>query len=110
MLTLPGLALAYAMNSGTVLAGHDGFTTMACKNEKEIIIKVTEHDGAVVKEEKIKPELKKLSETVRSESQDNSSIRTWYGRYFYVYGYRTVHDNSEKSTRHVFYINKIKVG
>ena len=27
-LILPGLALAYAVNSGTVLAGTDGFTTM----------------------------------------------------------------------------------
>ena len=26
--SLPGLALAYAMNSGTVLAGTDGFTTI----------------------------------------------------------------------------------
>jgi hypothetical protein len=26
--TLPGLALAKAMNSGTVLAGNDGFTSM----------------------------------------------------------------------------------
>ena len=28
MLILPGLALAKAMNSGTVLAGTDGFTSM----------------------------------------------------------------------------------
>jgi hypothetical protein len=28
MLILPGLALAYAMNSGTVLAGTDGCTSM----------------------------------------------------------------------------------
>ena len=28
MLILPGLALAYAMNSGTVLAGNEGWTSM----------------------------------------------------------------------------------
>jgi hypothetical protein len=28
MLTLPGLVLAWAMNSATVLAGNDGCTTM----------------------------------------------------------------------------------
>jgi hypothetical protein len=32
MLTLPGLALAQAINSGMVLAGTDGFTTMRVGN------------------------------------------------------------------------------
>jgi len=29
MLSLPGMTLAWAINSGTVLAGTDGFTSMA---------------------------------------------------------------------------------
>ena len=51
-LILPGLALAYAVNSGTVLAGTDGFTTItngtaddardgrdvAKKNEIELVV------------------------------------------------------------------------
>jgi hypothetical protein len=84
-------------------------TTLACKNEKEIVIQVNNVDGTIIKEEKIKPELKKDTETIRSESEENSSIRAWYNRYFYVYGYHTIKDNVDKTSRDVFYINKIKV-
>lgn len=88
---------------------YKGLTTMACKNEKEITISVSQPDGTVVKEEKIKPALKNDMEEVRSESLEHSRLRTWYGRYFYVYGYHTVRNNSERTSRDVFYINKIKV-
>lgn len=83
-------------------------TVMACKNEKEIVVQKNENDGTVINQEKIKPALKNPLETSRSESQENSGIRFWYGHYFYVYGYHAVRDNVQKTTRDVFYINKIK--
>jgi hypothetical protein len=87
----------------------NGLTTLVSKNDENIFVKVSEGDGAPLKEEKIKPELKNSNETIRSETQDNSSVRAWYGPYFYVYGYQTLKDNVTKNSRDVFYINKIKV-
>jgi len=84
-------------------------TMLACKNEEEIIFQASGPDGITVSEEKIKPELKKNSETIHSESMENSSIRAWYNRYFYVYGYHTVKDHVDHTSRDVFYVNKIKV-
>ncbi|MBI1767710.1 MAG: sulfur globule family protein [Bacteroidetes bacterium] len=88
---------------------HNGFTTMVSKDEKEIQVKVNEKDGTTVKEEKVKPELKNPNETIRSESDDNTGIRAWFGQYFYVYGYQAVRDNVKKTSHDVFYINKVKV-
>ena len=88
---------------------HNGLTTMACKGEKEILMKVNENDGTMVREEKVIPELKNPGETIRSEAQDDSGIRAWFGSYFYVYGYQTLRDNLKKTSHDVFYINKIKV-
>jgi hypothetical protein len=84
-------------------------TVMVCKQEKEIVAQVNESGGTVIQAEKIKPALKNSNETIRSESQENSAIRFWYGQYFYVYGYHTVKDDTEKTSRDVFYINKIRV-
>jgi hypothetical protein len=83
-------------------------TVMICKQEKEMLVQVNEPDGTVIQNEKIKPALRYPSETARSESQENSAVRFWYGRYFYVYGYHTVKDAENKS-RDVFYINKLRV-
>jgi hypothetical protein len=83
-------------------------TFMACKEEEEIIARVNGQDGSVIKEEKIKLALKDPAETIRSESQENSFIRFWYGRCFYVYGYHTVR-GGEGKTRDVFYVNKVNV-
>jgi hypothetical protein len=84
-------------------------TVMVCKEEKEIVAQINEPDGTVIQAEKIKPALKNPNEAIRSESQDNSAIRFWYGHYFYVYGYHTVKNETEKTSRDVFYINKIRV-
>ncbi len=87
----------------------NGTTTIACKTEKEIVLKVADQNGAPAKDEKITPELKYPGEVIRSEQEDNTSIRSWYGPYFFVYGYQTVRNVSTKNSRDVFYINKVKV-
>jgi len=86
----------------------NGTTTMVCKTEKEIIVKATDQAG-VAKEQKVAPELKSPGEIIRSEDNDNTSIRSWYGPYFFVYGYQTIRNVSTKNSRDVFYINKVKV-
>ena len=83
-------------------------TVMVCKQEKEIVAQINESDGTVIQAEKIMPALKNQNETTRSDSEEDSAIRFWYGRYFYVYGYHKVKDNAEKNSRNVFYINKIR--
>lgn len=88
---------------------HNDSLTMMYKGKKEIGIKVTANDGSTVKEESIAVDLKNQGEEVRSESQDNSGIRAWYDRYFYVFGYQVLKDNIKRNSHDVFYINKIKV-
>ena len=83
-------------------------TVMVCKQEKEIFAQLNESDGTVVQAEKIQPALKNQNESSKSDS-DAGAIRFWYGRYFYVYGYHKIKDNTEKDTRNVFYINKVRV-
>jgi hypothetical protein len=82
---------------------------LACKDDEDIFIKSFQKGDTVVTETKLKPQLKNPGEEVRSESTDNSSIRAWYGRYFYVYGYETIRDNVKRESRDVFYVNKVKV-
>ncbi|MGC4022019.1 MAG: hypothetical protein QM734_08785 [Cyclobacteriaceae bacterium] len=84
-------------------------TVMICKDKKDIIAKFSDNNGDHSREEKITPALKDVSETIRSETQDNSGIRRWYGNFFYVYGYHVLRNASDKNTRDVFYINKIKI-
>lgn len=84
----------------------DNRTILACKIEKEILVRIDEPDGTF-KVEKVTPALKNNSETIRSEQQESSSIRFWYGHTFYVYGYQTLRDDEAKKTRDVFYLNKI---
>jgi hypothetical protein len=84
-------------------------TVMVSKQEKEILVQVNEPDGTVLQNKKIQPALKDSLATVRSASLENSGIRFWYGRHFYVYGYHTIKGNTDKPSQDVFFINKIRV-
>lgn len=82
--------------------------TMAVKNEKEFLVSQSQPDGTF-KEEKFLVALQSNTESIKSESNDDGRLRTWYGRYFFIYGHHSIKDNSEKGSRNVFYINKVKV-
>lgn len=82
--------------------------TMAVKNEKEILVSQSQPDGTF-KEEKFLVALRTDTESIKSESNDDGRLRTWYGHYFFVYGHHSIKDNSEKGSRNVFYINKVNV-
>jgi len=86
---------------------HDSIITILCKDEKDIIVKMITVDS--VREEKTKPQLQSTDETIEHESRENSCIQTWYDHYLYVYGYQTVRDPFKKTSRQVFYVNKIDV-
>lgn len=87
---------------------HQGIVTLACKNEKDIFLSSAKKDGTEPAEELLSTVSK--SETCKSESQENSGIRAWYDGFFYVFGYHTVKNNIENTSRDVFYINKVKGG
>jgi hypothetical protein len=107
-LKLPEIKLSSKEQTSDFIT-HNGQTALASKGEKEILVKINESDGTTLREERVVPQPKNPDETIRSETQDNSSIRAWYGRYFYVYGYQDLRDKIKKSSHDVFYINKIKV-
>jgi hypothetical protein len=86
----------------------NGITTFVCLADKEIELQQTSIDGSVIRNEKIKVEPKKEDEEIKSES-NVSTIRSWYQNCFYVYGYHTVKNKTNHDSRHVFYINKLKV-
>ncbi|MBS1681053.1 MAG: hypothetical protein JST48_05020 [Bacteroidetes bacterium] len=84
-------------------------TILLCKDKKEILLKYSDADGTPTKEDRFEPTLSQENEVIKSETQDNSGIRKWYGNYFYVYGYQTLRNVVKKHSRDVFYVNKIKV-
>jgi hypothetical protein len=86
----------------------NGITTLVCLKEKDILLQQTSADGSVIRNEKLKIELGKPEEEIRSESQ-SSTVRTWYKNNFYLYGYHTIKDKAERHSRDVFYINKLRI-
>lgn len=92
----------------TDFIANDNQLTLACKNGKDILLEWAKKDASEQGEEKLST-IQNDTEVNRSESQDDSGVRAWYGNYFYVYGYHTVKDQRENKSRDVFYINKIAV-
>ncbi len=86
----------------------NGVTTLVCLREKDLLVQQTAKDGSIIREEKIKLELKKPEEEIRSEST-GSTVRSWYKNYFYIYGYHSIKDRAQHESRDVFYINKLKI-
>ena len=86
----------------------NGITTMVCLREKDIILQQTTVDGSIIRDEKLKIELGKPEEEIRSESQ-SSTVRSWYKNNFYIYGYHTVRNRTDHVSRDVFYINKLTI-
>jgi hypothetical protein len=80
------------------------------KKEKELIV----NTGSIREE----PELDTLSipllntaDVIRSESEDDTGIRHWYGNNVFVWGYQSLRDkgkNEGDPFRYVFYINKFE--
>jgi hypothetical protein len=55
--------------------------------------------------------LKKPTEIIRNEVDEDSGIRYWYGDFSFVWGYQSIKDTERKTedpVRYVFYINKFE--
>jgi hypothetical protein len=81
------------------------------KNESELKIKTINLDDQEVIESTEKIKLKHLTDEMRSESERIGTVKYWFGKNFYVWGYQSIRNRSsaEDKTRQVFYINKVVV-
>jgi hypothetical protein len=79
------------------------------KNESELRIKTINLDdqGVVESAEKIK--LSNPLDELRSESEQIGTVKHWFGKNFYVWGYQSVRNKAKAESRQVLYINKVVV-
>ncbi len=81
------------------------------KKESQIIYEKERGDADEVAEIKqVKVELQR-NESLKKEDKDEGTLRFWYGKSFYVWGYQTVRDDTREGdkTQYVFYVNKVSV-
>lgn len=82
--------------------------TLVYSKEKEIHYQVSQLDGVALLDEKVSIQLKSPSESVRSDNEEVTLARFWYGSFFFLFGNQTIR-STEGENLEVFYINKIKV-
>jgi hypothetical protein len=81
------------------------------KKESELKIKTIEVSNGEAKESTEKIKLLEDLDEIRHEREFEEGVKLWYNNTFYVWGYHTVRNvsNKEDRTRDVFYINKVVV-
>jgi hypothetical protein len=82
---------------------------IATKSESEIVVKARFKNNETAGDT-VKVLMKKPTDVVREETDEEGGVRHWYGNKFYVWGYQTVKDPEmkfEDRTRSVFYIIKV---
>jgi hypothetical protein len=82
--------------------------TLVYSKEKEIHYQVSQLDGVALLDEKVSIQLKSPSESVRSDNEEVTLARFWYGSFFFLFGNQTIR-STEGENREVFYINKLKI-
>jgi hypothetical protein len=86
---------------------HDSIV-LVYKKEGDIIYEKEKGDPDEVAEiQQSKVELKG-NENLKKEEKGEGTTRFWYETNFYLWGYQTVRDETEK-TRHLFYVNKVSL-
>lgn len=82
---------------------------IATKTESDLVVKARFKNNESASDT-IKVLMKKPTDIVRDETEDEGGVRHWFGNKFYVWGYQTVKDPEmkfEDRTRSVFYIIKV---
>lgn len=81
------------------------------KNESELKIKTINLDDQEVVEKSEKIQLSHPADELRSESEQVGSVKHWFGKNFYVWGYQSIRnkENAANKIKQVFYINKVVV-
>lgn len=83
----------------------NGKLALVSANGKEIIFQLSQSDGVPLINEKKSIDIKSSVETIRSD-EENITVRNWYEKNLFMYGYQTI-KNPEKGNRDVFFINKV---
>jgi hypothetical protein len=82
---------------------------IAAKTESDIVVKARFKNNET-SGDTIQVLMRKPTDVVRDETEDEGGVRHWYRNKFYVWGYQTVKDPEmkfEDRTRSVFYIIKV---
>ena len=81
------------------------------KNESELKVKTVNLDDQEVAESTEKIKLSHPLDEVRSESEQIGTVKHWFDKNFYVWGYQSVRNKAsvEDKSRQVLYINKVVV-
>jgi hypothetical protein len=82
---------------------------IATKSESDLVVKARFKNNET-SGDTIKVLMRKPTDVVREETEDEGGVRHWYGNKFYVWGYQTVKDPEmkfEDRNRSVFYIIKV---
>lgn len=82
---------------------------IATKTESDLVVKARFKNNETAGDT-IKVLMRKPTEVVREETEDEGGVRHWYGNKFYVWGYQHVKDPEmkfEDRNRSVFYIIKV---
>jgi hypothetical protein len=79
------------------------------KKESELKMKSIALETSEAKEWTEKIKLPGVTDELRMERERDGTVKHWYGKSFFVWGYQTIHDRAKPSdaNRQVFYINKI---
>jgi hypothetical protein len=96
----------YSLSPNTVIFEDDNYITMAYVNEGKIHSQSIEGPADIGREESaIETNLSRD----RIAGDVNNYIKPWYGDYFLIYGYQKLKNRTleDKSTRTVFYANKV---
>jgi hypothetical protein len=82
---------------------------IATKTESDLVVKARFKNNETAGDT-TKILMRKPTDIVRDETEDEGGVRHWFGNKFYVWGYQTVRDPEmkfEDRTRSVFYIIKV---
>lgn len=82
---------------------------IATKTESDLVVKARFKNNETAGDT-IKVLMRKTTDVVREETDDEGGVRHWFGNKFYVWGYQTVRDQEmkfEDRNRSVFYIIKV---
>jgi hypothetical protein len=82
---------------------------IATKSESDLVVKARFKNNEIATDT-VKILMKKPTDIVRDETEDEGGVRHWYGNKFYVWGYQDVRDPEmkfEDRNRSVFYIIKV---
>ncbi|HEU5290352.1 MAG TPA: hypothetical protein VFU05_06915 [Cyclobacteriaceae bacterium] len=81
------------------------------KDESELKAKTINLDDQEVRESSEKIQLGHPLDELRSESEKVGTVRHWFGKNFYVWGYQSIRNkaSTEDRSKQVFYVNKVVV-